>query len=609
MDQQTDTLTEGDVLRHWPLFETADCEELRQFIDQNIFKKVWLGDLEEGTTVVDATWVRKFKRLPNGELAAKSRLCARGFLDPQRQELPTRSTTATRLSQRLVVSVAATHNFILASLDVSGAFLKGFTFEKVRQVLAKRGIVSPPRKVVVVPPPNTWRQLAHFDESFYVPEESYGKFGLLCQKPAYGLNDAPLAWQMSLQETLEEGGGVQSLLDECLWHFKHPDGRLKGLVSTHVDDLAIASGEQFLMEQQKKLNSKYGSIKAQRTPFTHCGCRYSELPGGGYKVDQQDFVDSLKCQEITNTGDNSRPLTAEELTKFRSALGGLLWLTATRLDLVADVSILQGRVTKATVGDMLMANSVIRKAKQKQYYGMGLTYKRFSTSTPWRLLTIHDASAAAKGRNYAQEGVIILLAPDHLRLDQKIHTLCGTDVNEEVFGGPAHISVCAWCQRPRRICYSTSHAETLAAISGLETSTLVSLRLAEILMKERKPTLQQLAALQEGGVEFLPVDSYTDCKDFFSLTTGATALPQDKSQRIYILAHREARIKGRLQMDHPGAHGVHDSRPFDQKYVLKATSWTDGRRRSSLLQQGWSPNSSSKITSHQRLHRGTAREG
>ena len=546
VDQQTDTLTEDDVLQHWPLFETADREELRQFYDQNIFKKIWLGDLEEGTTVVDATWVRKFKRLPHGELAAKSRLCAHGFLDPQRQDLPTRSTTATRLSQRLVVSAAATHDFILASLDVSGAFLKGFTFEKVRQVLAKRGIVSPPRKVVVVPPPNTWRQLAHFNPAFHVPEESYGKFGLLCQKPAYGLNDAPLAWQMSLQETLEEGGGIQSLLDECLWHFKAPDGSLRGLVSTHVDDLAIASGEKFLMEQQKRLNDKYGSIKTQKTPFTHCGCQYSALPGGGYKIDQQSFVESLQCQEITNTGDTSRPLTAEELTKFRSALGGLLWLTATRLDLVADVSILQGRVTKATVADLLMANSVIRKAKQKQYHGLGLTYRRFSTSTPWRLLVIHDASAAAKGRNYAQEGVIILLAPDHLRLDQKIHTLCGTDVNEEIFGGPAHI-LYAHGAKAKRICYSTSHAETLAAISGLETSTLVSLRLAEIMMKDRKPTLQQLAALQEGGVDFLPVDSYTDCKDFFSLTTGATALPQDKSQRIYILAHREARIRGRLR--------------------------------------------------------------
>ena len=122
---------------------------------------------------------------------------------------------------------------------------------------------------MVVPPPNTWRQLAHFDQNFNIPEESFGKFGLLCQKPAYGLNDAPLAWQMSLQETLEEGGGVQSLLDECLWHFKFPDGRLQGLISTHVDDLAIASGEQFLMEQQRKLNSKYGSIKAQRTCTFH----------------------------------------------------------------------------------------------------------------------------------------------------------------------------------------------------------------------------------------------------------------------------------------------------------------------------------------------------
>ena len=60
-----------------------------------------------------------------------------------------------------------------------------------------------------------------------------------------------VAWQIALQETLQESGGQQSLLDECLWHFKSPGGRLRGLVTTHVDDLAIASGESFLSEQQK----------------------------------------------------------------------------------------------------------------------------------------------------------------------------------------------------------------------------------------------------------------------------------------------------------------------------------------------------------------------
>eukprot|EP00435_Cladocopium_sp_Y103_P032103 s1176_g8.t1 len=105
-----------------------------------------------------------------------------------------------------------------------------------------------------------------------------------------------------------------------------PDGRLRGLVSTHVDDLAIASGEQFLQEQQKRLNTKYGSVKAQRTPFTHCGCQYAALPEGGYEIDQQACINALQCQEISNTGDNPRPLTAEELTKFRCALGVLTWL-------------------------------------------------------------------------------------------------------------------------------------------------------------------------------------------------------------------------------------------------------------------------------------------
>ena len=101
--------------------------------------------------------------------------------------------------------------------------------------------------------------------------------------------------------------------------------------------------------------------------------------------------------------------------------------------------------------------------------------------------------------------------------------------------------------KAKRISYSTCHSETLAAISGLETASLVALRLAELLVPTEKPTLQQLAALQETGVPFLPVDAMTDCKDFYSLTTGGSALPQDRSERVYILAHREARLCGRLR--------------------------------------------------------------
>jgi hypothetical protein len=98
------------------------------------------------------------------------------------------------------------------------------------------------------------------------------------------------------------------------------------------------------------MTKAFGKISLQMTPFTQCGCQYTKIPDG-YKMDQQAFVNALKTQDIENTKGGNRPLTAAETTKFRSILGGLRWLTATRLNLIADVGILQSKVTKATVND------------------------------------------------------------------------------------------------------------------------------------------------------------------------------------------------------------------------------------------------------------------
>ena len=76
---------------------------------------------------------------------------------------------------------------------------------------------------------------------------------------------------------------------------------------------------------------------------------------------------------------------------------------------------------------------------------------------------------------------------------------------------------------------------------------MVSTRLTEVTYGSVKPTLLQLLAVQEKGSKNFPVDVYTDCRDFFELCAGHRALPQDKSQRIYIMVHREARAAGRLR--------------------------------------------------------------
>lgn len=52
---------------------------------------------------------------------------------------------------------------------------------------------------------------------------------------------------------------------------------------------------------------------------------------------------------------------------------------------------------------------------------------------------------------------------------------------------------------------------------------------------------------QEAGSQLFPVDTATDCRDFFVLSTGGKSIPQNKLQRLYVLAFKEARVTGRIQ--------------------------------------------------------------
>ncbi|CAJ1350704.1 unnamed protein product, partial [Effrenium voratum] len=209
VDTEVDIIDHDGVVEVWPDVEAADLKEIEQFVNEGAFTKIYRSAWTDDMVFVDAIWVRKYKRLSDRKRIVKSRMCARGFLDDkQKDKLATRSTTATRLSQRLLLSQAAMNGFDLESLDVAGAFLKGFTFDKIQQILRQKGITTPTRKVVIFPPANVWRHLAKLSKDLAVDPHRIVDYGLLCNKPVYGLNDAPLAWQLCLHEYLEQIGGA-----------------------------------------------------------------------------------------------------------------------------------------------------------------------------------------------------------------------------------------------------------------------------------------------------------------------------------------------------------------------------------------------------------------
>ena len=543
VDTEHDDISEQDVFSIWPQVEEADRNEVSQFVQAGAFRKLHRDAFTDDMVIIDARWVRKYKKTNDGKKKVKSRLCARGCLDKQKDMLTTRSTTATRLSQRLLLSTAAVFDFQVESWDIAGAFLKGLNFNEIRRMLRKMGVNSPVRQVVLLPPPNVWRHLASLCPDFAVRDPS--QWGLLCLKPVYGLNDAPLAWQLCLREYLTEIQGVSSVLDENSWRWKGPDNSIAAVCTCHVDDIALAAPQSWLDEHYEAFVRKFKKVSRQRLPFEHCGAKYERIPDG-YRMIQNDFCAKMVPAKISSDRKDSDRLSAEETTSYRSILGALLWLTATRLDLISDVSHLATHVTSAEIKHLRRANQVLKRAQDKDFIDVGLYFRKLDPRKGLRLACFHDSSSHTKEKAYAHEGVLIMLMEDHVKPRDGEYDITCTDAQAQLHGGHAHV---LWSHgaKAKRISYSTSHAETLASISGHEAAVLVSVRISEMLHQSRQPTLQQLAAIQEAGNPQLAIDDYGDCNDVFQLVTGCKTLPQDKSQRIYVLSLRESRLAGRIR--------------------------------------------------------------
>ena len=59
---------------------------------------------------------------------------------------------------------------------------------------------------------------------------------LECIKAMYGLNDAPLAWQLILQEYLISRGGIQSSFEECFYFWPQSPGSIEALMTTDINE-------------------------------------------------------------------------------------------------------------------------------------------------------------------------------------------------------------------------------------------------------------------------------------------------------------------------------------------------------------------------------------
>ncbi|KAI7965291.1 hypothetical protein MJO29_003389 [Puccinia striiformis f. sp. tritici] len=249
-----------DILKH-PDKEAwlgAIQEEL-----QNLFRhQIWTIELvPEGKRVMGARWVFVEKRTSDGKLIKlKARYVAKGYAQIAGVEFQdTFAPTATFVSLRLLLTVAAKCNWPVYSFDFVAAYLH-----------------SPIDEEVWVRPP----------EGLDVPK------GYACKlmKALYGTKQAARCWWKHLQGKLHQLGYKPSQYDNSLYILQHP--QQKGAIWVHVDDGVVSGSNDDILRKLESELKDCLEIKWTAGVETIVGVEVTRTTDG-FLLRQKKLVDKI----------------------------------------------------------------------------------------------------------------------------------------------------------------------------------------------------------------------------------------------------------------------------------------------------------------------------
>ena len=495
----------------------ARLKELRSFVENRVghpeLRTEWEARTSKGA--IPSRWVEIFK-YKAGELIVKARLCLKGFAEPVAAGEQTNSPTANRLSHRLICKVAAEQHWVLGSLDVSNAFLKGYTFDELAQLGESREAVA------FVPAEDVWSLLAEIDSSTYSKTlADPSKWIFVLSKSVYGLRDAPLRWHMKCISTLKKHHWRSTRHDSCCFILVI-EGTLRGILTLHVDDLLATGATGVLEHLEEVLLSEFGGLTFERAAFRHFGVDVLQHPETFVvTASQKKYIDDLSPIEMPTRSNKEMKAPPLLVTAYRALVSGVAWVGVTSPQALASASLLQSYLPEPTFENLAMANTNL--AQLKATY-VPLTYKKIPL--PHRLLDIADSSLANVAR-YSQGGFLVLLVHDSQE------ALCDDFVLLDFKSS-----------KSKRVATSSMHAEALSCLSSIESSTFLQSFLLELSL----PNLTAIELLSpELHDPMLKIVQVTDCNDLYEvLTVAAQPSLTNKHLGLYVAAIREFVQCGRI---------------------------------------------------------------
>ena len=327
-----------------------------------------------GQACIQTSWVITEKEDP----PYKARLCARG--DQEMCNVKGDSPTVSKMGIRIFLSIAAAEGFEVSTKDVRSAFLQGKEIERT----------------VYVNPPSEAKQ------PFVIWK---------LKKAVYGLGDAARNWYDSILKEMMEIGCKKSLYEDALFYLKEND-KLLGMMATHVDDFLNAGNAIFNKKVINVMDNRFDFGREIETDFRYVGINVTK-EDKYIVLDQSHYVDLMEEVHLPS-GDHGDLLSEKEKKLYRGIVGSINWVSLiSRPDVCFEVVDLSTKFQAPTVGDLLLANKVVRKIKS---HNVKLKYSQLKINEKLKLVAYSDGSFKNLCNGVASgSGRIIFLVDENQR--------------------------------------------------------------------------------------------------------------------------------------------------------------------------------------------------
>ncbi|GJZ23434.1 retrovirus-related pol polyprotein from transposon TNT 1-94 [Tanacetum coccineum] len=354
---------------------TEDCwfqamqDEIHEFDRLDVWELVPPPDC---AMIIALKWIYKVKLDEYGDvLKNKARLVAKGYRQEEGLDFEESFAPVARLEAiRIFLANAASKNMTVYQMDVKTAFLNGELKEEV--------YVSQP-------------------EGFVDPDRPHHVYRL--KKALYGLKQAPRAWYDTLSKFLLAQGFSKGVVDPTL--FIRKTGKHTLHVQIYVDDIIFASTDPKDCDRfSNEMSSKFQMSMMGQISF-FLGLQISQNPKGIF-INQSKYANEilkkfdLHKSDLVDTPMVERTKLDEDLsgipvdqTQYRSMIGSLMYLTASRPDLVFAVCMCARYQSKPTKKHLEAVKRVFRYLQGS--INMGLWYPK---DTAMALTAYTDADHA-----------------------------------------------------------------------------------------------------------------------------------------------------------------------------------------------------------------------